>query len=741
MKVAVSSTGKNLDAAVDPRFGRCSTLILVETDDLSFEVVNNEKSSLGGGAGIQTAQLVANNGARAVLTGSCGPNAHQTLSAAGIEVFVECHGTVADVIARFKAGQLTSTAAPNAASHSQPAQSPDDVTETLRIAVASGKGGTGKTTIATNLAMVLAESGENTTYVDCDVEEPNGHIFFQPDIQATREVSISVPEIDEARCTLCGACGKACRYSAILALPKKVLTFPKLCHGCGGCTLACEASAIRETPRPTGVVEEGSAHQVRFLQGRLSIGEAMAPPVIRAVLDATPTKGIVIIDAPPGTSCPVISSVKEADVVLLVTEPTPFGLHDLKLAVEMVRELGLPFGVVVNRAGIGDHAVFDYCAEKDIPILLEIPNDRTIAQAYSRGEFCTRAMPELKPRFLELYAKLRDRSRTRLPQRVAKPAAPVAEAADGEKLPSELVHPGTKREINELVVISGKGGTGKTSIVASFVALASKAAMADCDVDAADLHLVLDPTVQQRRPFSGGSMAVIDPNTCTGCGQCLPHCRFGAIRAPSPGINVSYRIDAVSCEGCGVCADICPTQAAALVPTTNGEWFVSDTRHGPMVHARLGIAQENSGKLVSLVRREAKAVATAAKRSILICDGSPGIGCPVIASISGARLVLVVTEPTVSGLHDLQRAAELCQQLKVRAAVCINKADMNLEVTTKIETEATRWNMPILGTIRYDDSVTAAQIKKLAVVENGDSQAATDLRALWARVQTQMGEV
>ncbi|HTP25219.1 MAG TPA: P-loop NTPase [Anaeromyxobacteraceae bacterium] len=609
----------------------------------------------------------------------------------------------------------------------------------LRIVVASGKGGTGKTTIATNLAAILAETGTRTAYVDCDVEEPNGHLFLRPSIHATREISTPVPEIDEARCTLCGACGKACRYSAILALPNKVLTFPKLCHGCGGCTLPCSASAIREVPRPTDVVEEGTAGQVVFLHGRLNVGEAMAPSVIRAVLEAAPIEGTIVIDAPPGTSCPVIASVKAAEVVLLVTEPTPFGLNDLKLAVEMVRELGVPFGVVVNRAGTGDRTVFEYCAAEDIPVLLELPNDRKIAQAYSRGQLCAGVMPELQPRFLELCAKLRDLARMHRTERPTKPVVFFAQAAAQERLPSETVQLGRKRELDEIVVVSGKGGTGKTSIVAKFVALAEHAAMADCDVDAPDLHLVLGPTVRQRRPFSGGSRAVIHPAACTGCGECLRRCRFGAIRQPPPGDGVAFRIDAVSCEGCGVCVDICPAHATALVPTTNGEWLVSDTRHGSMVHAHLGIAQENSGKLVSLVRREAKAVAAAAQSALLICDGSPGIGCPVIASLSGARIVLVVTEPTVSGLHDLRRVAELCQQLKVNAAVCINKADINPEVAAEIEAEAAHRSMPVLGTIRYDDSVTAARVRRVAVVEHGAGPAATDIRALWARVQAAMG--
>ncbi len=606
--------------------------------------------------------------------------------------------------------------------------------ERLRIAVASGKGGTGKTTIATNLAMVLGESGVSTTYVDCDVEEPNGHLFLRPTINASREVSTTVPQVDEALCTLCGACGKACRYSAIVALPQKLLTFPKLCHACGGCTLACPTGALREVPRRTGVVEQGESGPITFLQGRLDVGEAMAPPVIRTVLDAAPSEGLVVIDAPPGTSCPVIAAVKTADVVVLVTEPTPFGLNDLKLAVEMVRELGVPFGVIVNRAGMGDSAVFEYCLEEQIPILLTIPEDRRVAQAYSRGELCANAVPEFKDRLAGLHGKLRELARGPHPERVSKPARHATEGEAQERLPSELLRLGRKREVDELVVVSGKGGTGKTSIVASFIALAEHGASADCDVDAADLHLVLGPVDRQRRPFSGGSTAVIDP-ACTGCGQCLPRCRFDAIRKPLSGA-ASYLINAPSCEGCGVCVDLCPEHAIALVPTANGEWFVSDTRHGPMVHARLGIAQENSGKLVSLVRREAKAVATASDRTLLICDGSPGIGCPVIASLSGARLVLLVTEPTVSGLHDLKRVAELCRQLKVRAAICINKADINPGVAAQIEAEAARRDLPFLGSVRYDLSVTMAQVRENSVVEHSSGPAATDIRALWARVQT-----
>jgi MinD superfamily P-loop ATPase len=322
----------------------------------------------------------------------------------------------------------------------------------MRIAIASGKGGTGKTTLATNLAFVLAQEGVPVAYLDCDVEEPNGHIFLKPEIERTNRVSILVPEVDESKCTYCRACSEACRFSAILALKEKVLTFPNLCHGCGGCSLACGENAIREVPRPMGVVEQGRAGRVVFVQGRLDVGEAMAPPVIREVLKAAPKEGTVIVDAPPGTSCPVIESVKGADVVLLVTEPTPFGLHDLKLAVGMVRALGIPFAVAVNRVGVGDREVFSFCQAEEIPVFLELPDDRQIAESYSRGELVVEALPELHRLFAGLSKDLGDlaggpRPDVVVPEQISVEAAPP-------KLPSADLPPGHAASVKELVVIA-----------------------------------------------------------------------------------------------------------------------------------------------------------------------------------------------------------------------------------------------------------------------------------------------
>ncbi len=315
-----------------------------------------------------------------------------------------------------------------------------------------------------------------------------------------------MPEVDESKCTYCRACSKACRHSAILVLKEKILTFPKLCHGCGGCALACPEDAVREVPRSIGVVEEGASGRMAFVQGRLDVGEAMSPPVIRAVLDSAPDGHTLVMDAPPGTSCPVIESVKTADAVLLVTEPTPFGLNDLKLAVDMVRALGLPLGVAINRVGVGDRKVFSYCQKEDIPILLELPDDREIAEAYSRGELALLALPKLRPLFENLATGLRKLARGPRPKVVPR-AEPVQMPDQLPQPPSENMPPGQAHSVRELVVISGK--------------------------------------------------------------------------------------------------------------------------------------------LVSLVRREARAIAGFQDRDLLIADGSPGIGCPVIASITGARMALVVTEPTL----------------------------------------------------------------------------------------------
>jgi len=276
----------------------------------------------------------------------------------------------------------------------------------MKIAVASGKGGTGKTTVATNLAYVGSANGRSIAYLDCDVEEPNGSLFLKPEFGAASSAGILVPKVDESKCDLCGACGEICRFSAIAPVGRTVLVFNELCHGCGGCRLVCPTGAIEEVLHEIGVVRIGSVGSIAFVDGLLNVGQAMSPPVIKAVKAAAPAAEITIIDCPPGTSCPVIESLRGCDYLLLVTEPTPFGLNDLKLAAAMAREMRLPFGVVVNRAGLGDRHTDMYCDENDIEILVEIPDDRKIAEVYSRGQIVSEAIADYRRVFETLLAKI-----------------------------------------------------------------------------------------------------------------------------------------------------------------------------------------------------------------------------------------------------------------------------------------------------------------------------------------------
>ena len=298
--------------------------------------------------------------------------------------------------------------------------------------------------------------------------------------------------------------------------------------------------------------------------------------------------------------------------------------------------------------------------------------------------------------------------------------------------------------MKELTVISGKGGTGKTSIVASFAVLADSVVLADCDVDAADLHLVLQPKVKSRTDFTGGGIARIKSGYCTACGKCEELCLFDAIYYDGPGNGKypkTFRVDPVACEGCSVCAWFCSENAIEFEPSINGQWFISETRHGPMVHAKLGIAQENSGKLVTIVRNAAKEIAERINLDTVIVDGSPGIGCPVIASLTGVDMVLAVTEPTLSGCHDLERVIKLAEHFKINIGVAINKWDLNEEMTGTIEKMTDEKDIEVFGRIRYDRAVTDAMVNGISVIEHTDSGASEDIKALWDKIHDRLEEL
>jgi MinD superfamily P-loop ATPase len=288
--------------------------------------------------------------------------------------------------------------------------------------------------------------------------------------------------------------------------------------------------------------------------------------------------------------------------------------------------------------------------------------------------------------------------------------------------------------MKEIIILSGKGGTGKTSLTASFAALANNAVIADCDVDAADLHLVLNPTVNESHDFISGNEAIINNEECDGCGICKDYCRFDAIVHDAE--TNEYFVDPASCEGCKVCVEFCPEQCIDFPDRYCGQWFSSTTRFGPMIHARLAIAAENSGKLVSLVRNEARKVANNLQAKYIIVDGSPGIGCPVIASITGADHIVLITEPSKSGKHDIERVLKLAQHFLIDTYICINRWDIDEQLTMEIEALALTYHAESLGRIRYDSSVTQAQIAGLSVVELADSAAAIDIRNIWNNLQT-----
>lgn len=292
-------------------------------------------------------------------------------------------------------------------------------------------------------------------------------------------------------------------------------------------------------------------------------------------------------------------------------------------------------------------------------------------------------------------------------------------------------------KLKELVIISGKGGTGKTSITAGFASLAKNAVFADCDVDAADLHLIMSPKIKEESDFSGGKQASIVTGKCVSCGKCAQMCRFGAIKMDGEAngiVQKTYKVDPISCEGCKVCVEFCPVNAIEFKDAVNGKWFISDTRFGTMVHAKLGIAEENSGKLVTLIRKKARQMAERESRDLIISDGSPGIGCPVIASITGADVVLIVTEPTLSGIHDLERVAQLTSSFGIKTFVCINKADINPEMTEKIENDAKEKGLEVAGKIPYDKNFTKSQIEKKTIIEYTDSEVTEKIKNMWRQI-------
>lgn len=611
------------------------------------------------------------------------------------------------------------------------------------ITVASGKGGTGKTTFSVNLAYALANRGEKVRLLDCDVEEPNDHLFVHPEFTEEKSVKVPKPVWDESKCTACGECAKACNYNAIAVVKKKVLIFNELCHSCGVCSYVCPEGALTERDAVIGKVQAApsnpltspaAAHPLFFAHGLLNIGEALAPNVVRAVKEYLDPQAINIIDASPGTACPVVEAVKGADAALLVTEPTPFGLNDLKLAVGLTLKLGVPTGIIVNRSDGEDKIIADYADSIGLPIAGRIPFKREYAEVYSGGKILVDSFPDLATNLMNIYDNLL----------TATPPVPAEDVFTLPEATPKAFVKGSSDSYKEITIISGKGGTGKTTVVGSLACLAENKVLADNDVDAADLHLLLTPTVHESHDFAGGTKAEVDPEKCIGCGKCAELCHFNAIQKDGPAnskLDATFRVEPLLCEGCGLCPLVCPVGAIKGEKNITGKWYVSDTQYGPMAHARLGIAEENSGRLVAQVRNRAAQLAEDLKKELILGDGPPGTGCPVIASVSGVDLVVIVTEPTVSGVHDMERVMKLADHFRVPAVIVINKADLNVAQAQRIEEIGKAHGSAVIGRIPFDRTVNDALMAGKTVIEYKESQAEKAIRTVWANLQTALKAV
>ncbi|MCK5073473.1 MAG: P-loop NTPase [Bacteriovoracaceae bacterium] len=602
----------------------------------------------------------------------------------------------------------------------------------MKIVIASGKGGTGKTTIAVNLAYYLSDCcNKKVRLLDCDVEGPNDNLFVGADFTENFEVTAPRPVWDESSCTGCGKCTEICKYNAIAKVKDKILIFNELCHSCGACSYLCPEKALPSAQVGVGRIQLSPSNKpFYFGHGILNIGESLAPMVVKKLKENCSDDSINIIDASPGTACSVVMAMKDSDIAILVTEPTPFGLNDLELAASLTAQMKIPTGVVINRSYGDDGIIENFCKQMNIPVICKVPFDRKYAEVYSSGGILVREFPDLHKIFSRIYEGILNFNnisppivinKTNISSTTAKPPVP------------RLV---TNHHYKELVVISGKGGTGKTTVVGSIAELMDNKILADGDVDAANLHLLLRPVTFEEKDFVGGDIYSIDPSSCNGCGLCEKVCHYGAVKTDKGNSNeISYRIDEMSCEGCGFCSEVCPTNSISGKESISGKWFMANTDYGLMSHAKLGIGAENSGKLVTKVRENASKLAEEYQADYILNDGPPGTGCPVIASITGANMVLIVTEPTVSGVHDMERVLELSRHFGIKTVTVINKADLNADQTQRIKEVAKQYNSKVIGEIPFDKDVYNALIAGKTVLAYSKGAASVAIKKLWTELK------
>lgn len=605
------------------------------------------------------------------------------------------------------------------------------------IVIASGKGGTGKTTVAVNLAYYLSiHEKEKVRLLDCDVEAPNDNLFLNATFDESKEVKIPRPVWIEDKCKSCGECVSVCNYNAIAKVKNKILIFNELCHSCGACMHLCSNQALKKQEIAIGKIELANNHtSFAFGHGILKIGESLAPIVIKHLKKHMDKDAINLIDASPGTTCPVVKSMEGMDYCLLVTEPTPFGLNDLTLAAALAAKLNLPTGIIINRSQGEDAIIEDFAKNHQIPIVGKIPFNKQYAVSYSSGKILIEIFPELKDIFSKIYLNIKKEQKIPI----------IHEKRDhdiGEDESSFFEDTKTSNSnYKEMVVISGKGGTGKTTITAALSELMENKVLADNDVDASNLHLLCRPEILFSKDFIGGKVYSIDQEKCCSCGLCASSCQFEAIKYNTNNKPSRYIIDEISCEGCGFCFHLCNADAISEKPAISGKWYISKTSNGYLSHAKLGIGEENSGKLVSFVRDNAAKLARKYNASNILNDGPPGTGCPVISAITGVNLALVVTEPTLSGIHDMKRALDLAKHFNVPALIVVNKFDLNITMTEKIENIAKEYKSKVIGKIPFDKNVHDALMKGETIITYGKGDALKATIAMWNILKEEMLEL
>jgi len=504
----------------------------------------------------------------------------------------------------------------------------------------------------------------------------------------------------------------------------KPIFFPDLCHSCGMCEVVCPRSSVELRPQQIGeILLDEDKKPFSFAMGNLKIGESLAPKIIQSLKKYALDESINILDGPPGTNCPAINTISDSTAALLVTEPTRFGAHDLELALRLCSDLKIPAGIIINRSGDNESVIEDLADKYETSIIGKIPFRREYAECCSRGGILAEDYPELQEVLVECFSKLIDLVKeNKYPKSCATEKAVVLHERP-------IITPRGHSDYTELTVLSGKGGTGKTTVTASLSALARDRMFADCDVDASNLHLLMGGETWHRQKINIGISAKIDPSKCIACGKCASLCSFNAI---SKDVETGkFVVEESKCEGCGLCIEICPAKAITELEALTGYLMATHTERGELTHAELGIGADNSGKLVTLVRNLAADQAHKSGSEWLLVDGPPGIACPVIASVTGTDKVIIVTEPTIAGHHDLERVLDLVAHFGLSAGVIINKSDLNSEMVDKIIQTVRLKKCKIFGKIPFDESINEALKKGIPIVEYNDGKASRAIQEIW----------